>query len=1182
MPTEPSLTDALYAYATEATYDGSFFYQKSDPSGSKQTSAGYAPMAKQSANRTPYFNETVVGAELVVQVTDSYEPEATQYQTPYFTNYNRNSYYKPATADPSLQPPGVPRPIQIGATGMSFAFYDTNNPENTDNTYSVEIGLGQTDFDSDPSTQVNPSLRIYTSTFTGLTASTNYYARSKLSNGTSTVYSAIVGPFTTAGGTPGVPSGPPTVPIPNIVLSTSMSVFFDTAGITGNPLPNYRILWGTSTTPSTVASALLVPGTTTRSCSLTGLTPGTTYYFKSVAYNNVGEVDSVVSPGYATPSGSGTAPSKAPTVPAVSGTPTSTSITVSFDVAGITGTPTPAYSVLYGTPSATISAPAQLTTGTIYSAVVSNLLPGTQYFFKSVASNNAGTISSSSSGPISTASGGQGPKNPPTVPVVVGTPTSSSITVSFSATNVGGLPAPTISALYGTSTAPSTPLFATLQGDGTYLATATGLTPSTAYYFVSVASNPSGTLRSNASASISTGATGSATVPTLCIITFLLNNGNGWVIDTGYNTVFGNWSLDGPNAGQIQGPTKDYVTGRIKTLQASGAKVLVSLGGAVASLPTMFAGGGVAFAQSFAYAFFGGTQNPLNWSNNWNGIRWDGFDLDIESNTPLPSDLRTFVQAFRASASNPNSVIITCAGVQQPNIISVNPGAVNANGPGAPYATVTASTPNLTTGYVGDNADAIINVGGMTAIRPTFIFSQIYNQGDGWYIGQSAFNRSCAMYGYMCLKAGVGTKFMIGVASDDGTPIFSNADATALSTALTAINTIITSETSFTTAVVSDWCAGVGFWTSPTANSVASAVWSNGAGSVAGLPATGTMLFLSQKGNADPQWGPGTVPVPNTATSTPTAPNQAPTVPALSGTAGTTTMTITFSTSGITGTAPLAYSLLYGTTNPPTQSAPPLTINGSTATANLTGLTSGTTYFFRSRVSNAGGALLSAVSAGIPTSSGGSPPSGPPSAPVLLGTPTSTVIAVTVDTTGIVGIPTPTYSLLYGTSFANPSTPFPLTQRVVGGVPVPYTYDAYITGLTPETTYYITSVATNSAGTRKWPTPITASTVASPAPSATPPLAPFLYTAPGSTIAFIVSDFTPCGTFVDGQQPTIGVGTTSVYQGTLQPGILIKIPGNASTKLYYCECPFPPKTSFFASAFLSPQGAISPVSSLTN
>ena len=107
--------------------------------------------------------------------------------------------------------------------------------------------------------------------------------------------------------------------------------------------------------------------------------------------------------------GGGTAPSPAP-VPAVDGVPTSTSITVSFDTAGISGTAPITYTLEYNTGGG-LKVPVALTNiGTVYTGTASGLTPNTVYDFVATATNLVGEISSTPV-PISTA---------PAVPTPIG------------------------------------------------------------------------------------------------------------------------------------------------------------------------------------------------------------------------------------------------------------------------------------------------------------------------------------------------------------------------------------------------------------------------------------------------------------------------------------------------------------------------------------------------------------------------------------------------------------------------------------------------------------------------------------------------------------------------------------------------------------------------------------------
>lgn len=183
------------------------------------------------------------------------------------------------------------------------------------------------------------------------------------------------------------PTNPPTVPALGGQPTQNTINIYTNGGFTGGvPNPVISFLYGTTPNPQTPFPAQFAFGSLYTG-QLTGLTAGTTYYFRSVATNGSGLRQSAVV-SYATSGGSGTAPSPAPAVPTVSGTPTGSSITVQFSVAGVTGTPAPTFGVLVGkTQTPTVFVSASLVSGTTYAATASGLTAGTTYYFKSLAQN---------------------------------------------------------------------------------------------------------------------------------------------------------------------------------------------------------------------------------------------------------------------------------------------------------------------------------------------------------------------------------------------------------------------------------------------------------------------------------------------------------------------------------------------------------------------------------------------------------------------------------------------------------------------------------------------------------------------------------------------------------------------------------------------------------------------------
>ena len=308
---------------------------------------------------------------------------------------------------------------------------------------------------------------------------------------------SLISALSGGGGGGTAPSGPPGVASTlNAPTSSEIDIIWSTLTVTGKPTPTQFAQYSERPNEGFMTLATISPiNPGYLEANASGLAANTPYYFQTVASNTSGIVSSATSVFSTISSGpTPVAPSAAPTVPAfVPGSATQTSVSVTFDVAGITGTPTPTYGLVYGTttsPNSNLAA--TLSSGTIYQGTATGLTAGTNYYFESLAGNNVGVSTSVVSPAFSTLAGsGVGPNVAPSIPLY--DPFSAGangFSCSYNISSVTGTPTPSTFLLINSSNYPSTFIPASNVGPFEPFIL-TGL--STGVYNVqSVASNASG------------------------------------------------------------------------------------------------------------------------------------------------------------------------------------------------------------------------------------------------------------------------------------------------------------------------------------------------------------------------------------------------------------------------------------------------------------------------------------------------------------------------------------------------------------------------------------------------------------------------------------------------------------------------------------------------------------------
>jgi hypothetical protein len=331
----------------------------------------------------------------------------------------------------------------------------------------------------------------FTSSITGLTAGTVYYARAYATNSAGTAYGNEVS-FTSSSAT--VPTLTTTA-ISSITQTTATSGG-NISSDGGNSVTSRGVCWSTSTGPSvalsTKTSDATGPGSFTS--AITGLNLNTTYYVRAYATNSVGTA-------YGNEISFTSSGATIPTLTtAVISLITQTTATSGGNISSDGGVSVTARGVCWSTTTGPTTSDSKTTNGTGTGSFVSSLTGltanYTTYYVRAYATNSVGTAYGNEQ--VFATNAILGPTLTTTVATSITQTTASS---GGNITDDGGAAVTARGVCWATTANPTTANNVTTSGSGSgvFTSTLTGLTANTSYYYRAYATNSAGTVYGNQS-----------------------------------------------------------------------------------------------------------------------------------------------------------------------------------------------------------------------------------------------------------------------------------------------------------------------------------------------------------------------------------------------------------------------------------------------------------------------------------------------------------------------------------------------------------------------------------------------------------------------------------------------------------------------------------------------------------